>query len=80
MSGVRILTVGEAEGESRLDRWLKKRLPDVTQGQVEKWCRTGQLRVGGGRVKASTRVAPGDEVRVPPLPMSDAPGLKTTRR
>jgi 23S rRNA pseudouridine955/2504/2580 synthase len=76
MSGVRILTVGEAEGESRLDRWLKKRLPDVTQGQVEKWCRTGQLRVGGGRVKASTRVAPGDEVRVPPLPMSDAPGPK----
>ncbi len=32
MSGVRILTVGIDEGESRLDRWLKKRLPEVTQG------------------------------------------------
>ncbi len=59
MSGVRILTVGIDEGESRLDRWLKKRLPEVTQGAIEKWCRTGQIRVDGGRVKASTRVAPG---------------------
>ena len=34
-------------------------------------CRTGQIRVAGGRVKASTRVVPGDEVRVPPVPKSD---------
>lgn len=72
MSGVQILTVTEAEGESRLDRWVKKHLPEVTQGQIEKWCRTGQLRVGGGRVKASTRVVPGDEIRVPPPPKVDA--------
>jgi len=68
MSGVKILTVSEDEGESRLDRWLKKRLPDLTQGQIEKWCRTGQVRVDGARAKAATRVAPGAEVRVPPLP------------
>ncbi|MFP1643895.1 RluA family pseudouridine synthase [Pontitalea aquivivens] len=75
MSGVQILTVTEAEGEQRLDRWLKRRFPQVTQGAVEKMCRTGQLRVDGGRVKASTRVAPGQEVRVPPLPKADpAPG------
>ena len=72
MSGVRILTVGEAEGESRLDRWLKKRFPEATQGVIEKMCRTGQIRVDGGRVKAATRVVPGQQVRVPPLPRSDA--------
>ncbi len=71
MSGVQTLTVTEDEGESRLDRWLKKRLPDVTQGQVEKWCRTGQLRIDGGRAKASTHVLPGNQVRVPPLPKID---------
>ncbi|WP_413874832.1 RluA family pseudouridine synthase [Albidovulum sp.] len=70
MTGVTTLTVTEAEGESRLDRWLKKRFPEITQGQVEKLCRTGQIRVDGGRVKASTRVAPGQQVRVPPLPKS----------
>jgi 23S rRNA pseudouridine955/2504/2580 synthase len=73
MSSVRTLTVGEADGESRLDRWLKKRFPEITQGQVEKLCRTGQLRVDGGRVKASTRVGPGMQVRVPPLPKAGAP-------
>jgi len=72
MSGVRLLTVSEDEGESRLDRWLKKRLPDLNQGQIEKWCRTGQVRVDGARAKAATRVAPGAEVRVPPLPAAPA--------
>ncbi|MFN6951954.1 MAG: RluA family pseudouridine synthase [Albidovulum sp.] len=62
--------MAEDEGESRLDRWLRKRFPDMTQGQVEKLCRTGQVRVDGGRVKASTRVGPGMRVRVPPIPQS----------
>ena len=31
-------------------------------------CRTGQLRVDGGRVKAATRIEAGQEIRVPPLP------------
>jgi 23S rRNA pseudouridine955/2504/2580 synthase len=71
MSGVQTLTVSDAEGEQRLDRWMKRRFPQLTQGAVEKLCRTGQLRVDGGRVKASDRVAPGMVVRVPPVP--DAP-------
>jgi len=69
---VRILTVSADEGESRLDRWLKRRFPEMTQGAIEKLCRTGQLRVDGARVKASSRVAPGDQVRVPPLPKPEA--------
>ncbi|KGJ05960.1 23S rRNA pseudouridine955/2504/2580 synthase [Paracoccus halophilus] len=68
MSGVQTIRVAEEEGDQRLDRWLKKRFPQLTQGAVEKWCRTGQLRVDGGRVKANARIAPGQEVRVPPLP------------
>lgn len=76
MSGVRILTVGESEGESRLDRFLKKRFPEITQGAIEKLCRTGQIRVDGGRVKASTRVLPGAEVRVPPLPKTEGAAPK----
>ena len=68
MSGVETITVAEDEGSQRLDRWLKKRFPQLTQGAVEKLCRTGQLRVDGGRVKASSRLEPGMQVRVPPLP------------
>jgi 23S rRNA pseudouridine955/2504/2580 synthase len=73
MSTVQMLTVAGDEGEQRLDRWFKRRFPHVTQGAVEKMCRTGQLRVDGGRVKASDRVAPGMEIRVPPLPEGEAP-------
>jgi 23S rRNA pseudouridine955/2504/2580 synthase len=73
MTGVQSLTVSEDEGTQRLDRWLKRRFPQVTQGAVEKLCRTGQLRVDGGRARASDRVAPGQVVRVPPLPDAPAP-------
>ena len=71
MSGVQHLTVAEDEGEQRLDRWLRRRFPHVTQAMVEKLCRKGELRVDGGRVKAATRLESGQSVRVPPLP--DAP-------
>jgi 23S rRNA pseudouridine955/2504/2580 synthase len=51
----------------RLDRWLKRHFAELTQGQVEKLCRTGQVRVDGGRVKPNTRLTTGQTVRVPPI-------------
>lgn len=71
MTGVQQIAVGPDEGEARLDRWLKRKVPNLTQGMVEKLCRTGSIRLDGARVKASDRVTPGQVVRVPPLP--DAP-------
>ena len=73
MSDVKILTVSEDEGEQRLDKWFKRRFPQVTQGHVEKMCRTGQVRVDGGRARASDRIIPGQVIRVPPLPETEAP-------
>jgi 23S rRNA pseudouridine955/2504/2580 synthase len=73
MSGVQHITVGEDDGEQRLDRWLRRHFPQVNQGQVEKMCRKGDLRVDKGRVKANTRLAVGQIVRVPPLPETPAP-------
>ncbi|MGI1663996.1 RluA family pseudouridine synthase [Palleronia sp. KMU-117] len=68
MTGVQTLTVGPDEGDQRLDRWLRKRFPQLSQVQIEKLCRTGQIRVDGGRVKGATRIETGQAVRVPPLP------------
>jgi 23S rRNA pseudouridine955/2504/2580 synthase len=78
--GATAVTVAEDEGESRLDRWLRRRFPQLTQGMVEKFCRTGQIRVDGARVKASARVAPGMAVRVPPLPAAPAPAAPAKPR
>ncbi|MEM7238470.1 MAG: RluA family pseudouridine synthase [Pseudomonadota bacterium] len=71
MSGVQILTVGQDEAEQRLDRWFRRMFPHVPQGRIEKMCRKGEIRVEGGRVKPATRIAPGQQVRVPPLPEVD---------
>ncbi|MDB6182920.1 RluA family pseudouridine synthase [Paracoccus fistulariae] len=68
MSRVQTIRIGKDEGDQRLDRWLKKKFPQLTQGAVEKMCRKGELRVDGGRVKANTRIETGQEVRIPPLP------------
>ena len=72
MSGVQTITVGAQEGDQRLDRFLRRRFPDLRQGRIEKMCRRGELRLDGGRVKPSVRVAPGQAVRVPPLPEGPA--------
>lgn len=79
MSGVQMLSVGAGEGEMRLDRWLRKRFPNLTQGAIEKMCRKGELRVDGGRVTSSTRVQEGQAVRVPPLPDVDQPAPPPSR-
>ncbi len=68
MSRVQTITVGPGDGDQRLDRWLKRLFPHVAQGRIEKMCRKGDLRVDGGRVKASTRLEVGQQVRIPPLP------------
>ena len=74
---VSIQTVTEDEADSRLDRFLRRRFPTLTQGALQKLCRTGQIRVDGHRVEASARLAAGQAVRVP---AHAEPRLKPARR
>ncbi|MEN8831668.1 RluA family pseudouridine synthase [Pacificibacter sp.] len=73
MSKVQMITIGDDQPEQRLDRWFRKSFPMITQGNIEKMCRKGDIRVDGGRAKSNTRVGPGNVVRVPPLPDVEAP-------
>ncbi|MCR6643459.1 MAG: RluA family pseudouridine synthase [Terricaulis sp.] len=68
MKTVETVMVEENDGAPRIDRWLRRRYPHLTQGQVEKLLRTGQVRVDGARVKAADRVSAGQIVRIPPVP------------
>ena len=68
MSAVQTVVIGPEEGDQRLDRWLRRRFPGLGQGAIEKMCRRGELRLDGGRVKASDRVQAGQSLRIPPLP------------
>lgn len=67
MSGVSHQTVGPDDADSRLDRWFRRYFPDVTHGRLEKMLRKGEIRVDGKRAKSNTRLAPGQEIRIPPL-------------
>ena len=60
--------VTDDEAEIRLDRWFRRHFPSLTQGAIQKFCRTGQVRVDGKRVEAAARLLPGQSVRVPPIP------------
>ncbi|MGI3168895.1 RluA family pseudouridine synthase [Pseudooceanicola sp. C21-150M6] len=76
MSGVQMITVAAEDADQRLDRWLKRLFPQLTQGRIEKMCRKGDLRVDKGRVKPATRLEAGQVVRVPPIPDEEAPAPK----
>ena len=67
MTGVSNIAVTDDEDGIRLDRWFRRHYSDLGHGRLEKLLRTGQVRVDGGRSKASTRLETGQVVRVPPF-------------
>jgi len=67
VSGVEVRTVLTDDADTRLDRWFKRHYPGLSHGRLEKFLRTGQVRLDGHRAKASTRVVVGQTVRIPPL-------------
>ncbi|MGH6999477.1 MAG: RluA family pseudouridine synthase, partial [Phenylobacterium sp.] len=76
MREVRNIAVDPGEDGVRLDRWFRRRWPHVSQIQIQKLARSGQIRVDGARAKPDQRVAAGAMIRVPPLPDAPKPGDK----
>ncbi|MCB2054560.1 MAG: RluA family pseudouridine synthase [Geminicoccaceae bacterium] len=77
MSGVQQRVVGADEADMRFDRWCRKHFPSVAHVQLQKLLRTGQFRLDGKRLVASTRVRTGQTVRVPPLDTAALPPRPT---
>ncbi len=63
---VRQFTIAPDDDGIRLDRWFKRHLPDTSFNVVSRWARTGQLRLDGARATPATRIAAGQQIRVPP--------------
>lgn len=76
MREVRNIAVDPGEDGVRLDRWFRRRWPHVSQIQIQKLARSGQIRVDGARAKPEQRLAAGEMIRVPPLPDAPRPGDK----
>ncbi len=80
VSGVQQVSIAPEDADQRLDRWLRRMHPHVTQARIERMCRKGELRVDGARVKAATRLGAGQVVRIPPLPEAPLPAPAVVAR
>jgi len=70
---VRRVTVDESGEGQRLDNFLLRLLKGVPKTHVYRVIRSGEVRVNKGRASADTRLAIGDEVRVPPVRVAERP-------
>jgi len=59
-------TIDADDDGIRMDRWFKRHYPQVTHVLLQKLLRKGEVRLDGKRAEASTRVAAGQAVRLPP--------------
>lgn len=73
------IVVSDDEAEMRLDRWFRRRYPDLPQTHLNKIVRKGEVRVDGKRVEISTRLEAGQTVRVPPLKLPQKPAAGEPR-
>jgi 23S rRNA pseudouridine955/2504/2580 synthase len=67
------LTVDLESAGQRLDNYLMRHLKGVPKTHVYRVIRSGEVRVNKGRASADTRVAEGDDVRVPPVRLPERP-------
>lgn len=67
MPGVQVWTVSEPEAGQKLLQFLQRRLAGaVPASALQRWIRTGQVRVNGSRAKPGTRLEANTRIRVPP--------------
>ena len=71
MRDVKHMVIKSSDADQRLDRFLKRKFPLLKQGQIEKICRKGEVRIDGARCKPATRLVQGNEVLIPPLKSDD---------
>ena len=69
--GVRLVRVPADRDGQRLDNFLLLQLKGAPRSLVYKLVRSGQVRINGKRAKADSRLAGGDEVRIPPVKLGE---------
>jgi len=63
----RFESIPNHEAGTRLDRFLRRLFPGLGQGKIERMLRNGLIRLDGAKVKAGTRLAAGQTLRLPPV-------------
>lgn len=69
--GVKLVKVPEDRDGQRLDNFLLLQFKGAPRSLVYKLVRSGQVRINGKRAKPDSRLAGGDEVRLPPVKLNE---------
>ncbi len=79
LPSARIVEVDADSAGQRLDNFLIRHLKGVPKTHVYRIIRSGEVRINKGRASADTRVETGDQVRLPPVRISDKVAEKAER-
>ena len=72
--GPRHVLAGDGDAGQRIDNFLIRTLKGVPRSHIYRILRRGEVRVNGGRIKATYRLQGGDDIRLPPVRVPDARG------
>ena len=70
-NGVQRVQVTPEQAGQRIDNFLLGRLKGVPKSRIYRLLRRGEVRVNSGRIKPTYRIQSGDEVRIPPVRVSE---------
>ncbi|MBQ7413670.1 MAG: RluA family pseudouridine synthase [Alphaproteobacteria bacterium] len=72
---VQFITVKPQDNDIRLDRWFSRHYPELKNGQLQRLLRGKNIRVNGQKATTAQHLMSGDEIRIPPLTVSEKSNL-----
>ena len=72
---VQLIQVKAQDNDIRLDRWFARHYPDLKNGQLQRLLRGKNIRVNGKKATTAQHLMAGDEIRIPPLTVSEKSNL-----
>ena len=75
---VQLVEIGEGSEGQRIDNFLVTHLKGVPKSRIYRIIRKGEVRVNKGRIKPEYRLKIGDQVRIPPIRVSESTQNKIT--
>ena len=72
---VQMITVQDTDNDIRLDRWFARHYPTLKNGQLQRLLRGKHIRVNGKKTTTAQHLMTGDEIRIPPLTVSEKADL-----
>jgi len=66
------ITISESQSGQRIDNFLVKHLKGVPKSHIYRLLRSGQIRINGGRKKPHYKLCSDDNLRLPPIRVSES--------